>query len=969
MPELYPQTASGPRPRMISRLAAASCVLLLSVATPARGQTPPACSTPPLNPAGKDTNILTAEQAAVLGELMTRQLAGELKLVRDPSLNAYVQRIADRMAELGGTGAVRVELLDLRALNAFALPGGRILVSRKLVSFARNEDELAGVLAHELGHVATRDAERTYSTWLRRSLNITSLGDARDVEEKYNLLVDNNARKPIDESPRKSEQEQQAADQFAVWLAARAGYQPQAFPDIWDRFNELQSKTGNWLTDLFGSTTPEAKRLRVTVRALGSLPAACRGTRATTEEQFAEWQRAVVSAARLTRPVSLPGLLSEKKIDPPLRSTLSRLRFSPDGRWVMAQDDGNVYVFAREGLAYSFQFASPDTYGAQFTPDSSAIVVYGEDYRVERWSLATRQREWVRDLVMSGGCLQSALSPDGLWMACATSGAIADLGLRVYEVATGAVAFEKRGFFRLDVGDYFVLVMATSAETNPQYFQMRFSPDARSLVVARGWSSVAVDLTTRREIPLPGAVRDRIGGSFAFLGNDRIVGIHLANREDSGIVTFPKGEVVARLNLERHAVAAATRSDAFVLVRDPSPPLAVAVFSVKDNKLTGGSRTPGFDMYDDVYLTELRAGEIAIQKAGANTAEAVAKVPTGPLARLRAADISPDLRVLAVSQTSRGLVWDMESGKRVLVRGFRGANVEGQQAYLDFPPEDKLPRAVLRMDPNAQKGETLVVVEAPKAPTAAAGAPVSAAASAPSPVKAAATVTASSVQQHGPFLVGFREAARKADGRDLVVFEANSGRELWKKPLGDSRGVYMAHARHDSLTLMWNYGIEAAKIVAATPALTRQFESLKARKNELVLLEVLDLRTGAVRADVLIDFGRDSFRPVTLVAAGDHIVIGDNANRTLVYSIETGKTLGHAFGSPLDVATGAPLVCVQNAPGEITVHSLPALERAGEFVFPSEVLFARFSPDGKRLFVLTGDQTAYTIDLAATTKS
>lgn len=968
MPELLPQTAAGPGTKATARLAAAAAfVLLLSVATLARGQAPPACSAPPLKPAGKDANILTAEQASVLGELLTRQLAGELKLVRDPSLNAYVQRIADRMAELGGTGEVRVELLDLRELNAFVLPGGRILVSRKLVSFARNEDELAGVLAHELGHVATRDAERIYSTWLRRALNVTSLGDARDVEEKYKLLVDNSARKPLDESPRKSEQQQQAADQFAVWLTARAGYRPQAYPDFFDRYTELQSKTGNWLTDLFGSTTPDAKRLRVTVKALGSLPSACRGTRTTTEEQFAEWQRSVISAARLTRPVSIPGLVSEKKIDPPLRSTLGRLRFSPDGRWVLAQDDGNVYVFAREGLAYSFQFASLGTYGAQFTPDSSAIVCYGEDYRVERWSLATRQREWVRDLVMSGGCLQSALSPDGLRMACATAGPSADLSLRVYDVATGAVAFEKRGFFMIHPDDYFVLVMATSAESNPQYFQMRFSPDARSLVVARAWSSVAVDLTARREIPLPGAVRDRIGGSFAFFGNDRIVGVHLANREDSGIVTFPKGEVVARLDLGRHAVAAATRSDAFVLVRDPSPPLAVAVFSVKDNKLTGGSRTPGFDVYDDAYLTELRTGEIAIQKAGTNTTEAVAKVPTGPFARLRASDISADLRVLAVSQTSRGLVWDMESGKRVLVRGFRGANVDGQQAYLDFPPEEKVPRAVLRIDPNAQKGETLVVVEAPKAPAAAAGA----AARAPGPVKASATVTASGVQQHGPFLVGFQEAAGRADGRDLVVFEAVSGRELWKKPLADSRGVYMAHARHDSLTLMWNYGIEAAKIVAATPALTRQFESLKARKNELVLLEVLDLRTGAVRADVLVDFGRDSFRPVTIVAAGNHVVIGDNANRTLVYSLATGTTRGHAFGSPLDVATGAPLVCVQNAPGEITVHSLPALERAGEFVFPSEVVFARFSPDGKRLFVLTGDQTAYTIDLAAatTTKS
>jgi hypothetical protein len=208
-------------------------------------------------------------------------------------------------------------------------------------------------------------------------------------------------------------------------------------------------------------------------------------------------------------------------------------------------------------------------------------------------------------------------------------------------------------------------------------------------------------------------------------------------------------------------------------------------------------------------------------------------------------------------------------------------------------------------------------------------------------------------------------------GRQIVTGKAPppyGQRACLDFPPTDSRGIYMAHARNDSLTLMWNYATEAAKTVAATPGLTRQFEALKARKNELVLLGVLDFRTGAVRADVLIDFGRDSFRPVTVFAAGGHVVIGDNANRTLVYSTETGKTLGHAFGSALDVATGPPRVCVQNAPGEISVHSLPALEKAGELVFTSEVVFARFSPDGRRLFVLTGDQTANTIDLAATTR-
>ena len=722
----------------------------------ARAQAPSGCPVPPLPSASKDANILTADQAAVVGDLILTQTARQLKLVRDEALDAYAQRIADRMADLGGTGAVQVDLLDLRELNAVTYPGGRILVSRKLVTFAKSEDELAGVLAHELGHVVVRDAERSFSSWLRRALNVTSVGDARDIEAKYNQLLDNQARAsgPAS-SARVEESQQQLADQFAIWLMARAGYDPQAYIDVFDRFAELKSNTGNWLGDLFGSTKPDAKRLRVASKTLAALPAACRAARTSTPAQFTEWQRSVEEASRRGLPIALHGVVSQKKINPPLRSTIRRLRFSPDGRWVMAQDDGNVSVFAREGLAFSFQFASPDAYGAQFTPDSSAIVVYNDSLRVERWSLATKQRDWVHDLVMSGGCLQTALSPDGQWMACATT----DFALRVFEVASGTMVFEKKDFYREQLADYRALYLLSAESSNPQFFQMRYSPDAHYLVVARAWSAVAVDLTTRQAISLPGSIRDRVGRSFAFLGNDRIVGTHVAIQEDSGVVTFPGGDVVSKLNLEKHTLTVPTRSDAFLLINDPPAPSLVGVFSIKDNKITGGSRTPGFDIYEDYYLSESRAGEIAIQKAGTTSALNVASIPSGKLSVLRAADVSSDFRVLAVSQSSRGLVWDMETSKWILVRGFRGASVDGQVAYVDFPPDGQIPRAVLRMDPNAQKGETHILIEPPK--DASDDEKSGGAKPAASPVKASATVTAVRMRQFGQLLVGTRKGEKK----------------------------------------------------------------------------------------------------------------------------------------------------------------------------------------------------------------
>lgn len=925
--------------------------LLAAWSLPALAQSPAGCAPPP--PAvSSDANIFTPEQAVVLGDVAMRQTARSFKLVRDPALDAFAQRIADRMAAIAGTGPVRLELLDLPEVNAFTYPGGRILVARKLVAFARSEDEFAGVLAHEFGHIAARDPERTISVFLKRLLNVTSVGDAADIEDKYNQLIDNQRRKPVKISGSNAEETQQRADRFAVWLMARAGYDPQAYVSVWDRVNELKADTGNWLTDLLGSTKPEAKRLRVTLQSAAGLPAACRATRPTTEAEFAAWQRSVVGASRAHQAESLHGVLREKRLDPAVGSTVSRVRFSPDGKWVLAQDDSNITVFAREGLRYAFRIDAPDAFGAQFTPDSTAVVFHDESYRVERWVLETKQREWVRDISMKAGCLQSVLSPDGQWMACSTP----ELELRVFEVATGAVVLEK-SFYRLDLYDA-LRVLREGERLLSTFFQIQYSPDARYLVAARGMFSVAVDLTTRKTIGLPGAIRDRIGSSFSFLSDDRIVGLRPDKPADSAIVTFPEGQVVTKVNLGRRAVTAPTHGDAYVVVRA----LGTGVISVKDGAIVAASRARGLDVYDDLIAWEQRTGEIWLQKVGDARPLYVAQVAAGLLGRLRAADISEDFGRLAISQASRGVVWSLATGKTQVVRGFLGALVDADgSAYVDFPAQEKTQRIICRMDPETQRQEPLLAIEAPK-PASDEKTPAEPDAAAES--RLAVTVTAVDVQQHGAFLVGFKEAAKK-DERALAVFDAKTGRELWSRPMGKATsGVKAVQPRHNSLVLMWNYSSDAARaVVDATPALKKQFESMKAKKEEVGLLQVLDLTTGAVKGHLLVDFGRGSFRPTLAVATGDQVVLGDNENRTLVYSLATSDLLGRAFGTPLDVAVGGDLACVQNTAGEVTLYSLPGMQEVDKLVFPSAAAFARFSRDGRRLFVLTRDQTTYTIEL------
>ena len=93
------------------------------------------------------------------------------------------------------------------------------------------------------------------------------------------------------------------------------------------------------------------------------------------------------------------------------------------------------------------------------------------------------------------------------------------------------------------------------------------------------------------------------------------------------------------------------------------------------------------------------------------------------------------------------------------------------------------------------------------------------------------------------------------------------------------------------------------------------------------------------------------------------LVVDDNRNRTLAYSVETGKQTGSAFGTPLDVAQRGSMVVVQNIPGQLTLHLLPLMQRLDELTFPFRATLARFQADDSQLFVLAEDQTAYVLTL------
>ena len=118
-----------------------------------------ACATNPVT-GRQEVIFMSPEREAAAGREAAQQVTQEMGLVDDPALVTWVSEIGTRVAAHSPRKDVRFEfhVAGMAETNAFALPGGYVYVSRGLLALARSEDELANVLAHEVGHVAARHA-------------------------------------------------------------------------------------------------------------------------------------------------------------------------------------------------------------------------------------------------------------------------------------------------------------------------------------------------------------------------------------------------------------------------------------------------------------------------------------------------------------------------------------------------------------------------------------------------------------------------------------------------------------------------------------------------------------------------------------------------------------------------------------------------------------------------------------------
>ena len=945
------------------------------------------CNPPAITANSQIYNIFSPEQEMIFGELNYQQLAGEMRFVQDEKLLAYVREIGDRLTRhLPPTGLkFQFFIIDIPSANAFNTPGGYVFLSRKLIAFTKTEDELAGVMAHELGHATVRHGAADMSQLFKKILNVTTLGDRKDITEKYNLLIERERTKRVRQSEGHENAQQLEADRIGLFAMVAAGYDPNSFSEFFSRLVEEKATSGNWFTNIFGRSNPEKQRLREMIKATEQLPAACRENRAVNASQrYLSWQADVVSFRLGQVTEELPGLLWKKELKPQLKSDISHFSVSHDGTNFLAQDDFAVTVVQRNPLKILFQIPTTDARPATFTPDGKFVVFGTDGLRFEKWSIADAKPVEIRELVVRRDCWEHEFSPDGKYLACVDYG----LGLNILETQTGKKVWEKKDFGYMSFWEYFAWIAAESRQDSSSrlntFYHLRFSPDSRYLIATRSNkfrfrfridvmtvdetddALVALDLTTLKPVTTGGDLKKATRRPFIFLSADKILGT-MPSVDDAGIFSFPQGKRLAKFPLACDEMKLTGNSN-YVIIK-PLAEAALGVFDVSKGQIVSGMNKADITFWNDLLIFELASGNVSVSETKFDPAEKIFRttslgtidIPVGSMNRLHAANVSDNLQWLVVSSKTRGAIWDLSSGERkMFLRGVRGAIIAPNGAAIaDFPKYDTVKHSLVWLEPNSRQSVQLREI----------------------PDKGA--------RQYGRFVILRRplrapkeeKEPKEKEGEKAKVVIVNQSDEtslnrevqfelrdaindklVWTKEFKKGAPQFFFDDYSGRLIFYWTLGSEEGKArLKEDPALVERARQM-GNKNDDYLVEVFDAFAGKSVGALLLETGNGSFDIESGFSEGNWLVLHDDNNRVLIYSINDGELRHRFFGANAAMNPSRNQVIVENYPGELTLYDLSTGDTQARLRFKTSAAFVRFSLDGKKLLVLTSGQVAHAFD-------
>ncbi len=200
-------------------------------------------------------NLFSAEQDVQIGQQSAAEAERQLPILNDAAVQNYVDRIGQRLAQNAGGPKFpyQFHVVNASDINAFALPGGPIYINRGIIDNARNEGELAGVMAHELAHVALRHGTHQASKAYAAQAGLSILGGILGGKIGGNTAQILNTIGGVGLNVlflRFSRDLESQADVRGAQILAASGYTPADMVSFFQTLSKIETaKKTNWLSD------------------------------------------------------------------------------------------------------------------------------------------------------------------------------------------------------------------------------------------------------------------------------------------------------------------------------------------------------------------------------------------------------------------------------------------------------------------------------------------------------------------------------------------------------------------------------------------------------------------------------------------------------------------------------------------------------------------------------------------------